>query len=94
MRSANAPVMSAGVMMANIIWYAMKRIWGIVWASGAGSTPTPASPRWAKPPTIPPMSGPNASVYPKNTHWRLMTAIRTKLWASRLRTFLDLTSPP
>ena len=62
MRSANAPVMSAGVMMANIIWYAMKRMWGIVWASGAGSTPTPASPRWAEAADDPAMSGPNASV--------------------------------
>jgi hypothetical protein len=32
MRSANAPVISAGVMMANIIWYIMKTDSGMVGA--------------------------------------------------------------
>ncbi len=30
MRSANAPVISAGVMMANMPWKIMKARWGIV----------------------------------------------------------------
>ena len=29
-RSAIAPVINAGVMIANIIWYAMKVRWGMV----------------------------------------------------------------
>ena len=32
MRSANAPVISAGVMIANIIWYIMKTDSGMVGA--------------------------------------------------------------
>jgi hypothetical protein len=62
MRSANAPVMSAGVMTANIIWYAMYSWCGMVGASGAGSTPTPRSPRCARPPITPCTSGPNAKL--------------------------------
>ena len=34
MRSANAPEMSAGVMMANIIWNTMKRRCGMVGRQG------------------------------------------------------------
>ena len=30
MRSANAPVIKAGVMMANMSWYTIKVCWGIV----------------------------------------------------------------
>jgi hypothetical protein len=30
LRSANAPVMRAGVITANIIWNSMKAVWGIV----------------------------------------------------------------
>ena len=39
MRSAKAPVISAGVMMANIIWNSMKTWWGMVFEYASnGST--------------------------------------------------------
>ena len=39
-RSANAPVISAGVMIANVIWKTMKSMCGMVGAYGPGSCPT------------------------------------------------------
>ena len=61
MRSAKAPVMSAGVMTANIIWKSMKAWCGMVAAyAGLGSAPTPRSPTHSSPPMMPPLSGPNA----------------------------------
>ena len=36
MRSANAPAISAGVMMANVIWKQMYTLSGMVAASGLG----------------------------------------------------------
>src|SRR5688572_1685288 len=69
LRSANAPVMSAGVMIANIIWNTMKAWCGTVAAYAAfGSMPTPRSASQSSPPMTPPMSGPNASVQPHSTH--------------------------
>src|SRR5256886_6129389 len=62
LRSANAPVMSAGVITANIIWKTMYASCGTVGAYGPGSWPTPLSAAQSRPPMIPPMSGPNASV--------------------------------
>ena len=60
-RSAMAPEISAGVMMANIIWNAMNRMCGIVDPS-CGSRPTPFKKANSKPPmNPPPMSDPNAS---------------------------------
>jgi hypothetical protein len=61
LRSAKVPVMSAGVMIANIIWKSMNAWCGMVleYASN-GSTPTPLSPIQSRPPMIPPLSGPNA----------------------------------
>jgi len=42
MRSAKAPIMSAGVITANIAWKIMKAEWGMVPAySGMGEEPTP-----------------------------------------------------
>ena len=38
-RSANAPVMRAGVMMANMIWNAMNTVAGIVGAAEIGFAP-------------------------------------------------------
>jgi hypothetical protein len=61
MRSANAPVMRAGVMIANISWKAMNALAGTVGARGVGAAPTPFSPRKSSPPTSP-RSGPKASV--------------------------------
>src|SRR5881296_1610772 len=62
LRSANAPVMSAGVMTANIIWKTMYASCGTVGAYGPGSWPTPLSAAQSRPPMTPPISGPNASV--------------------------------
>src|SRR5918995_1043345 len=64
LRSAKAPVMSAGVMIANIIWKAMNARWGIVVAyTSDGSPVTPSSASQSSPPMIPsPVSGPKASV--------------------------------
>ena len=44
-RSANAPVISAGVIIANVIWKTMKSRCGIVSAYGPGSWPTSFSPK-------------------------------------------------
>jgi hypothetical protein len=61
LRSAKAPVISAGVMMANIIWNSMKTWWGMVFEYvSKGSTPTPRRPIHSRPPMMPPLSGPKA----------------------------------
>ena len=57
MRSANAPVISAGVMIAKVIWNVMKTLSGIVPLSE--STVMPLRNRRAKPPMKAP-SPPNA----------------------------------
>jgi hypothetical protein len=62
LRSANDPVMSAGVMTANIIWKTMNASAGTEPAySGFGSWPTPLSAAQSSPPMRPPWSGPKAS---------------------------------
>ena len=53
-RSANAPVISAGVMMANMPWNMAKAMWGTVPARGAPSWPTPRKNAKSSPPTSPP----------------------------------------
>src|SRR5947208_765156 len=50
MRSAKAPAMSAGVMMANMSWDAMYAVAGLAGASAFGLAPTPASPTKSSPP--------------------------------------------
>ena len=50
MRSANAPVMRAGVMMANISWNAMNTLDGMVGASAIGFAPVWCSPQYFSPP--------------------------------------------
>ena len=54
--SANAPVMSAGVMMANISWYTKCAWAGMFGAHGPGSWPTLVSAAQLKLPKRPPMS--------------------------------------
>ena len=44
-RSANAPVISAGVMMANISWNAMNNSCGMVVTCPSGAAPTPFNPK-------------------------------------------------
>ena len=58
-RSAKAPVMRAGVMMANIIWKIMNASCGIT-APSAGSSPTSLRPKNDRSPMSPPWLGPNA----------------------------------
>ncbi|SCD23258.1 Uncharacterised protein [Brucella abortus] len=48
MRSANEPVISAGVMIANVIWKVMKRYSGMVPVSD--SIVTPEKKTFEKPP--------------------------------------------
>ena len=62
-RSAKAPVIRAGVMIANIPWKIMNACAGIL-ASGVAPSEalTPAKPKLSKPPIKPPMSGPKANV--------------------------------
>ena len=60
-RSANAPVISAGVMMANIIWKTMNARCGTpATRSGLGSAPTPLRANQSRLPMMPPTSGPKA----------------------------------
>ena len=58
-RSAKAPVIRAGVMMANISWNAMNTDAGMV---PMGFAPTWCRPQYVRPPISAPLSGPNASV--------------------------------
>ncbi len=54
MRSAKAPVMSAGVMMANMHWKIMKTMCGrLVAMDSWGCMPTPARARKSRPPIRP-----------------------------------------
>jgi hypothetical protein len=70
--------MRAGVMMANIIWYSANPTWGVVVAyTSLGAGPTPWNPQNSRPPISPPMSFPNARVYPISTH-RTETMPRAK----------------
>ena len=43
---------------------------------------------------IPPRSGPKARLYPKSTHWTLITAMMMKLCMIVPSTFLARTIPP
>ena len=61
MRSANPPMTTAGVIMANIPWKIMNAWCGIVSEYGPGSVAlTPDSANQSKLPTKPPIDGPNA----------------------------------
>jgi hypothetical protein len=95
MRSAIAPVINAGVMTANIIWYTAKARCGVVVAyTSLGACPTPRKPQNSRPPIRPPTSSPNASVYPISTH-RTVTSPRAKNDCMIVpSTFLARTSPP
>jgi len=61
-RSANAPVMRAGVMIANMSWKAMNTVDGMVGANDTGFPPVWCRNRYFRPPMTIPLSGPNASV--------------------------------
>ena len=50
MRSAKAPTIRAGVMMAKVIWKVMKTDSGIVWVPKIEVRLIPFRNRWSKPP--------------------------------------------
>ena len=82
-----APVISAGVMMANIIWNVAK---------SRSSPSSPFSPKALKSPInagpMPPV--PKARLYPQRTQTMLTTAMAMKQYIMVLRTFRLRTSPP
>ncbi len=97
LRSAKAPVMSAGVIAANISWNIANNMNGIVTAYTAdGAWPTPLKKAKSRPPIRPsPLtSGPKASVNPTITQTMLTNARPKKLCIVVDSTFLRRTSPP
>ena len=98
LRSANAPVISAGVIAANISWNEAKRTNGIVarvdrrWAS----RPTPLNPTKSRPPMRPEAAdvGREREVNPTSTQTTLTIASPKKLCMIVERTFLRRTRPP
>ena len=96
LRSAKAPLMSAGVMAANIIWKVAKRTKGMVLPS-AGSMPTPLKKTyWSGSPTMPrpPTESPKARLKPTMTQTTVTMARPKKLCMMVESTFLARTSPP
>ena len=100
-RFANAPVMSAGVMMANIIWYAKNTNSGIVSLAGAGVlSDTPRRNARSKLPTIPAKSVPllrsplKHIENPKAHQSTVVHPIDAKLCIMIASTFFRPTSPP
>ena len=86
--------MSAGVIMANIIWNIMNTKCGMLPAmSGFGAPPTPASPTQDSPP-IQAFPGANASEYPSIAHCTVISPSAMKLILMVLMALLSLTSPP
>jgi hypothetical protein len=83
MRSANVPVISAGVMMANLSWKNANNTSGIVGASDQGfpsSTPLNMK-NVVGSPMKPPMESPKARLNPTTIQRMLMTPIAIKLWS-------------
>ena len=93
-RSAKPPTMSAGVIIAKVIWNSAKTLSGMV--PEAVSSPIYASKILSRPPmkafSEPP--SPKARGYPTNSHKIDMTQAIVKHCISTLRTFFDRTSPP
>ncbi|GIU88981.1 MAG: hypothetical protein KatS3mg010_2129 [Acidimicrobiia bacterium] len=100
-RSAIAPVMSAGVMTANIIWYAANTIGGNVNSpnhstpagSGGYIVATSLRPTKSKLPISDP-SPPNANEYPIRPQSTLIRPSAKKFCISIASTFLLRTMPP
>ena len=84
MRSTMAPIMSAGVIMANVIWYKTQSASGIVPATE--DMETPAKPTLSRPPmkdasVVAPSFMPtslNDSEYPHKNHSTDMCAVSAK----------------
>ena len=84
MRSANAPVIRAGVMMANMAWKIMNAWSGMFSPSSAL---TPLRPNNLRFPTKPPMSLPKARLYPHSTQTTPTMPMVMKLYIIVDRTF-------
>ena len=95
-RSANDPVISAGVMIANFSWNSANTISGIVGArSGCVDAPTRMNMKNVRGSPISPWTlSPNARLKPTTIHRMLITAIATKLCSMVETTFLVRTMPP
>src|SRR5699024_364639 len=89
-----APVISAGVIIANIIWNAAYTRCGILSAYGPASQPTPFNPSQSKLPITPPWSLPNESEYPKSVHIDTDNPMIATQAIIVFTTFFLLTSPP
>ena len=96
-RSANEPVISAGVMIANLSWNIAKTSSGIVGAQRrvrrlAHAVEHEERQRVADHARR--CSSPNARLKPTRTQSRLMTPSATTLWSIVETTFLKPTMPP
>ena len=92
MRSTNAPIMSAGVITANVIWYSAQSASGSV--SWRVSLVMPARNALSSPPTRELGASEKQSEYPKANHMMLVTSAHTRHCANTLSWFLRFTSPP
>ena len=97
--SANAPVINAGVIMANFNWKSANKAKGIV-AAKASFTPKPTSLNMKKvsgfpkiPVPSPPILSPKAMLNPTKTQSRLMIPSAMKLCSMVEIRFLNLTIP-
>ena len=103
-RSANEPVIKAGVMIANLSWNIEKTSKGTVSLSAASPVPRVTVPsltlsNMKKESGLPinpqpPTSWPNASPKPTKTQTRLITPSAITLCSMVETTFLKLTMPP
>ena len=99
-RSANAPAISAGVIIANVNWKVIKTVSGIV--PERVSTPIPRKNMVPSPPTKEvsvncPASIPTvlkARLYPQIIHTIVISPVNAKHCISTERTFWTRTSPP
>ena len=94
MRSAKAPVISAGVMIAKVIWKVMNTDSGMV--PLRESLPMPARNRFPSPPTKALRSPPSlkASEYPMTIHSTVIRQAVAKLCMTVDSTFFLRTMPP
>ena len=96
-RSANEPVIRAGVMIANFSWNSAKTTSGIVGASVGVRRVADAvehEERQRVADDARRCLSPNARLKPTTTQTRLMTPSATTLWSIVETTFLKPTMPP
>src|SRR5579863_1287115 len=93
-RFVNAPEISAGVIIANIIWYAMNTIIGMVSFGDGVESPIPTKQTFLKFPITPCQSPLKHSENPYKYQITVVHPIETKLWIMMASTFFRPTSPP